>query len=78
MEVIQTFGYDVVDSCTLIQGSCRILEYHLDVTDDFTIQRFWDFPGNTHTFVQNLSVCQWVDTDDCTADGCLTGTGLSY
>ena len=76
LEVVQTFGNDVVNSCALVQGSCRILEDHLDITDDLTIQALAGLARNAHTLILDLASSAGIDADNSTSNGGLTGTGL--
>ena len=77
LEVVQTLGNDVVNGSTLVQRSSRILEHHLDVTDDLPVQRAAGLTGNTDALILDLTSGTGIDTDYGTADGGLTGAGLT-
>ncbi len=38
VEVVKSFGNYIVDRCAFIERRRRILEYHLDITDDLTVE----------------------------------------
>ena len=77
LEVVQALGNDVVDGSTLVQGSSGILEDHLNVTDDLTVQAAGGLAGDAHALVLDLAGSQGVDADDGAADGGLAGAGLA-
>ena len=77
LEVVQALGDDVVDGSTLVQGSGGILEDHLDVTDDLTVQAAGGLAGDADALVLDLASSQGVDADNGTADGGLAGAGLT-
>ena len=78
LKVVQAFGDDVVNGSTLVQGCGRILEDHLDVTDDLTVQGLAGLTGNANALVLDLAGSTGVNADNSTADGSLTGAGLAY
>ena len=77
MEIIKTFWNDIVYCRTLIEWSCRVLEYHLYISYYFTVKGFWNLAWNRHTLVINLSCWKWVYADNSTTDSRLSRTRLS-
>ncbi len=51
VEVVKTFRDDVVHRRALVEGSGRILEDHLDIADDLTVQRVGDLSRNRDALV---------------------------
>ena len=54
------------------------MEYHLNVSDNLPVQGMRNLTGNFNALIQDLSCGTRVDTNDRTADRCLSGTGLAY
>ena len=77
VEVIQALGNNVVNRCALVQRSSGILENHLDIPDDFTVQGTGGFAGNANALVPDFALGQGIDPDDGTTDGGLTGAGFT-
>ena len=78
MEVIETFGNAVVDGCTLIQRSSRVLEDHLNIADHPLAVFLGQTGIDLLALEQDFSVTCLIETDDGTGDGRLAGTGFAY
>jgi hypothetical protein len=78
VEVVKSFGYTVLDGGTFIQGSCGILEDHLDVSDHVAVLFLGDLTGNTLALEQDLTGTAGVDSHDSTSQSGLAGSGLAY
>ena len=78
VEVVQAFGYDIIHGRALVQGSRGILEDHLDVPDNLSVERMGDLAGNAHAFILDLPGGARIYTDDGASDGGFAGAGLAY
>ena len=77
MEIVKTFGNDIVYRCTLIERSRGILEYHLDIPDHVLIEGPRDLARNPYAFIIDFTGSTFVNADYGTSDGRLTRAGLS-
>ena len=72
MEVIKTLRYDIIYCCTFIKTCSRILEYHLNISDNFTVKRTRYLTGDTYALIIYLTFSKRVNSDYSTADCSLT------
>ena len=77
MEVVQTFGDAVVDRCTLIERSSRVLENHLDIPLNPFLVFLGKFSVDLLSLEENFTVGCVIQADDCTGNRGLAGTGLT-
>ena len=77
MEVIETLGDDVLDRGALVKGGGGILEYHLDLPDDFAVVLPRELAGDALALVEYLSRGAGIDPDYRTSYGGFAGAGLS-
>ena len=77
MEVVQTFGNNVVNLGAFVEAGHGILEDHLALADDVFILFLADLAVHALTTEENFAIGGGVDTHQRTADGGLTGAGLA-
>ena len=77
VEVVKAFGHDIVDGRALVERCGGILEHHLDVPDDLSVEFMRNIARNAHALVLNLALCARVDSDDCASDGGFSRTGFA-
>ena len=56
VEIIQALRQDIIDCCTFIQTSRRVLENHLDTTDKVVFLRVRQVSINFLTVKNNLTI----------------------
>ena len=56
VEVIKSLGDDIVYGRALVKRRRGILEDHLYITDDRTVEGTGDLAGNAHAFIKDLAV----------------------
>ena len=75
--VQQTLSHDVLDLGALVQGGHGVLEDHLHLTDDLTVQLLGDLAVDLLALEEDVAARGRVDAADGTANGGLAGAGLA-
>ena len=78
VEIVQAFGDNIIHGSPLVQRCGRILKYHLNISDDLPVQSVWNLTGNAYALVLNFPTSQWINPDNRTPHGGLSGTRLTY
>ena len=78
MEVIESFRDDVVDRSSLVERCRRVLEDHLDLSDDLAVILAAELSGDSLALVGNGTCSTGIDSHDGSSDRGLSGSGLAY
>ncbi len=78
MEIVQALRDDIVHRGPFVQRRRRVLEHHLNVSDDLSVQRAGDLSRNAHAFIQDFAPGQRIDPDHRPAHCGLARAGLAH
>ena len=76
-DILQALAHDVADLGALVQGGLRVLEDHLDLTDDLFVQFLGDLAVDLLALEEDVAAGSRIDAADGTANGGLAGAGLA-